>query len=68
MCSETRQLVEEVAALSNKLHIEVRNFVQDAEMVEAYAIDKIPAIDVLRSGDEPKDYGMRTVDPGDRAR
>lgn len=58
-CAETRQLVEEVVALSDQISVEVRDFVADDEMAEVYAIDKIPAIAILRGGDEPKDYGIR---------
>jgi glutaredoxin-like protein len=59
LCSETRQLVEEVSQQSDKLSVEVLDFVRDAELAEAYQIDKIPAIAVLRGGEEPKDYGIR---------
>lgn len=59
MCAETRELVEEVAALSDKVSVEVRDFVKDSEVAETYSIDKIPAIAVVRDGDEPKDYGVR---------
>lgn len=59
MCAETRQLVEEVAALSDKINLEVRDFVQDAEEAERYQIDKIPAIAILKDGDQPQDFGIR---------
>ncbi|MBW7883376.1 MAG: thioredoxin family protein [Caldilineaceae bacterium] len=59
MCAETRQLLDEVAALSDKLTVEVRDFVQDKEVAETYGIDKIPAVAVVREGDEPQDYGVR---------
>ncbi|NOZ30012.1 MAG: glutaredoxin [Chloroflexi bacterium] len=58
-CRETRQIVEELAQLSDKITAEVRDFVTDKEAVEAYKIDKIPAIAIVRGGDEPKDYGIR---------
>lgn len=58
-CTETRQLIEEVAALSDKITVEVRDFVKDAEVAEVYGIDKIPAIVVTRGGPEPKDFGIR---------
>ena len=54
-CSETRQIVEEVAALSDKIEAEVYNFVIDKEKVEEYRVDKIPAIAVVGS----QDYGVR---------
>jgi len=54
-CTETRQLVEEVAALSDKIELEVYDFVTDKEKAEEYGIDKIPAIAILGQ----KDYGVR---------
>ena len=54
-CAETRQLAEEVAALSNKIELEVYDFVIDKEKVEEYGVDKIPAIAVVGQ----KDYGVR---------
>jgi glutaredoxin-like protein len=54
-CAETRQLVEEVAALSDQLTAEVYNFVTDREKAEALGIDKIPAVAVIGA----EDYGVR---------
>jgi len=59
MCAETRGLIEEVAALSAKISVEIRDFVADSEVAETYGIDKIPAVAVVREGDEPADYGVR---------
>ncbi len=59
-CAETRQIVEEVAALSDKITAEVYNFVVDKAVAESYGVDKIPAIAILRvEGDREKDYGIR---------
>ena len=52
---ETRKLMEEVAALSDKLTLEVHNFLIDKEKVAEYGVDKVPAT-VIRKG---KDYGIR---------
>ena len=54
-CSETRQLVEEVAELSDLLTAEVYNFVTDKETAEELGIDKIPAIAIIGA----EDYGVR---------
>ena len=58
-CRETRMITEEVAELSDSISVEIYNFVTDKEVAEKYDIDKIPAIAILRDGDEPKDYGIR---------
>ncbi len=52
---ETRRLLEEVAALSDKLTLEVHNYLIDKEKVAEYGVDKVPAT-VIRNG---KDYGIR---------
>lgn len=54
-CRETRQILEEVAALSDKVSLEVYNFVTDEEMTEKYKIDKIPATVI----EGIQDYGVR---------
>ena len=58
-CTETRELATEVAGLSDKIEVEVHDFVADKEIVEAYGIDKIPAMAIVKGGDEPQDYGIR---------
>lgn len=59
-CAETRQIVEEIASLSDKISTEIYNFVTDKATAEIYDVDKIPAIAVLRVEDgEDKDYGIR---------
>jgi glutaredoxin-like protein len=59
-CAETRQIVEEIASLSDKITAEIYNFVTDKATAELYEVDKIPAIAVLRTEDgEDKDYGIR---------
>jgi glutaredoxin-like protein len=54
-CEETRKLMEEIAALSDKIAVEVYDFVADSDKVEKYKIDKIPATVV----EGKKDYGIR---------
>jgi len=59
-CAETRQIVEEVAALSDKIEPVIYDFVTDKAAAEAYGIDKIPAIAILGAKDgKDKDYGIR---------
>ena len=54
-CKETHELVEEVAALSDQLSMEVYDFVADKAVADQFGIDKIPAIAVVGA----KDYGIR---------
>ena len=58
-CAQDRQLAEEVAALSPKIRLEVRDFVADAARAEEMRIDKIPALAILADGPTPRDYGIR---------
>ncbi|HUX11313.1 MAG TPA: hypothetical protein VMW51_11765 [Terriglobia bacterium] len=52
---ETREVLEELAGLSDKLSLEVYDFILDKEKVAEYGVDKVPAT-VVRNG---KDYGIR---------
>jgi len=54
-CKLTREMVEEVAGLSEKISVTVYDFVKDADEVRKYGVDKIPAIALI--GD--RDYGIR---------
>ena len=50
-CSETESLLKAVCGLSDNLNLEVKSFVNDAEMVEKFNIDKIPATVILGQTD-----------------
>jgi glutaredoxin-like protein len=52
---EARQLLDELAALSDKLSVEVYNFLLEKEKAAEYGVDKIPAT-IVRDG---KDHGIR---------
>jgi len=54
-CKQTRELVEEVAGVSNKIKVEVYDFVKDSEKAKEYQVDKVPAIAILGK----KDFGIR---------
>lgn len=58
-CRETRQLAEEVAALSEQISLIVYDFIAHKEIAGQYNIDKIPATIVMLGGKAPKDYGIR---------
>jgi alkyl hydroperoxide reductase subunit AhpF len=52
---ETQQLLRELASVTDKLQIEVYNFLLDKEKVAEYAVDKVPAT-VIRNS---KNLGIR---------
>lgn len=58
-CRETREIGEELAALSDLITLEVLDFEADKEIAEQYHIDKIPAAVVMLGGEQAKDYGIR---------
>jgi alkyl hydroperoxide reductase subunit AhpF len=58
-CGQTRELVEEVASLSDKISVEVKDFTADAAVAQQHGVDKIPAVVLLSGGDTPKDHGIR---------
>ncbi len=52
---EARQLLQDLTDLSDKLSLEVLNFLLDKEKAAEYGVDKVPAT-IVRNG---KDYGIR---------
>ena len=54
-CSNTRDLVQELATLNDKISVEVYDFLVDAAKAKEYGIDKIPALAIIGK----KDYGVR---------
>ena len=58
-CSETRQLLQELATLNDKIKVVVYDFVADADKAKEYAVDKIPAVVFLGEKDyQVKFYGF----------
>ncbi len=53
-CSATHDVLEEISSISDKVALEVHDFVADAELAKKYGVDKIPATILI--GD--KDYGI----------
>ena len=54
-CVETKQLMIELAALNDKISVEVHDFVADADLAKEYGVDRIPALVIMGE----KDYGIR---------
>ncbi len=49
-----KQILDEVASLSPRLKVEEVNYVLDKDRVQAYGIDKEPAIALLRDGTDTR--------------
>ncbi len=59
-CADTRQLLEEVIPLSDKLSLSLYDLQQDAEIASRYRVDKAPAVVITGSdGAQMVDYGIR---------
>ena len=54
-CKETRELVQEMSELSDKIEVTVYDFVKDKEQATLYKVDKVPALVIMGE----KDYGIR---------
>lgn len=54
-CRVTREILEELSGLSDKILFEVHDFVKEADLAKSYGVDKIPATVLI--GD--RDYGIR---------
>jgi alkyl hydroperoxide reductase subunit AhpF len=52
---EARMMMQEVAALSVWLSLDIHDYLRDRDQVAAYGVDKVPAT-IVRSA---KDYGIR---------
>jgi alkyl hydroperoxide reductase subunit AhpF len=55
LCRQNEQLAREVAALDDRIAVEVLNPAIDRERAEAYGVDQVPAIVV----EGARDYGLR---------
>jgi len=61
-CVQTRQILDELPALSDRIAIEEVNFVLDKDTAARYAVDRVPAIAVLGqngSGETTEDSRIR---------
>ena len=59
-CADTRQLLEEVAGLSDKISLEVYDLKEKADVASQYHVDKAPEIVFVgKDGDQVIDYGVR---------
>jgi glutaredoxin-like protein len=54
-CKETRELIQEISELADKIEVTVYDLVKDKDQAALYKIDKVPALVILGE----KDYGIR---------
>jgi glutaredoxin-like protein len=54
-CAQTRQLINELAFLDNRITVEIYDFVANADKAKEYGIDKVPALIVMGE----RDFGVR---------
>lgn len=61
-CDDTLQLVQEVAALSDKISVEQHDLQADAALAAQYGVDKTPALVIAAKDNETiTDYGVRLM-------
>jgi glutaredoxin-like protein len=59
-CDDTRQLIEEVAALSDLMSLEIYDMEADADLAARYHVDKAPGVVIAaKEGDQVTDFGVR---------
>ena len=59
-CDETRQLLEELAAIEEKLGVTVYDLQDDADVAAQYNVDKAPAtVIAAKDGDQVINYGIQ---------
>jgi glutaredoxin-like protein len=59
-CNETRQLLEEVAAINEKLSLSVYDLQDNADMAARFNVDKAPAVVIAaKDGEQIIDFGIQ---------
>jgi glutaredoxin-like protein len=59
-CEETRQMVDEITSLSDKLELAIYDIDDDQALASQYKVDKTPGIVIAGlDGDQILDYGIR---------
>jgi len=54
-CAQTRQLINELAALNDKIRVEIYDFLANSDKAKEHGVDKVPATIIMGE----KDYGIR---------
>jgi glutaredoxin-like protein len=59
-CGDTRQLLEEVSAIDNRIGLSVYDLSADAQVAKQFNVDKAPGIVIAaKDGDQVQDFGIQ---------
>ena len=59
-CSDTRQLLEEVASIDEKVSLNFYDIIENADMATKFNIERVPAIVIAaKNGDQVTDFGIQ---------
>ena len=58
-CPETRQILDELPPLSDKITIEEVNFVLDGDKAKAYGVDRVPSVALVGRDEAGVDHDSR---------
>jgi glutaredoxin-like protein len=59
-CDDTHQLVAEVSAISDKLHLSAYDLQDDAELAQQYNVSMVPGLVIMgKEAEQLIDYGIR---------
>ena len=59
-CDQTAEMLGEIVALSEKLHLEIYDLEDNADLAEKYHVDKVPGFSMVGHKDgQLVDYGIR---------
>ncbi len=60
-CKESRELLQELSSISDKIKLEVYDFVKDSDKAKEFDVDKIPATILVadKASNGVKNYGVR---------
>ncbi len=55
-CQPTRQILDELAGLDDRISVDEQNFILDKDAISKYGVDRVPAIALVAAG---RDTGIR---------
>lgn len=59
-CEETRQLIEEITGLSDKLSLKILDLLKNSDLARLYKVESAPSLVITgKEGEQLTDYGIR---------